>query len=162
MDILLVNFYYILLSIIIAITLFFIARYVIRKKMHNVTGTQKLLGIVSIFIIISEIIYLGTVLKLFEFAIEVITSIGVGMVILGIALQHQLKNIAAGIGVYFGSDINIGDSILIKETHGVIIELHLTKIIALTEDGGRIIIPNQKLAEDVVIVYNKKRRDIEN
>jgi len=129
--------------------------------MHNLTGTQKLLGIVSIFIIISEIAYLGTALGLFEFALEIITSIGVGMVIFGIALQHQLKNIAAGIGVYFGSDINIGDSILIKETHGVIIELHLTKIVALTEDGGRIIIPNQKLAEDVVVVYNKKRRSIE-
>jgi moderate conductance mechanosensitive channel len=81
------------------------------------------------------------------------------MVIFGIALQHQLKNIAAGIGVYFGHDINIGDSIMIKETHGVIIELHLTRIIALSEDGGRIIIPNQKLAEDVVIVYNKRRRN---
>jgi small-conductance mechanosensitive channel len=129
--------------------------------MHNLTGTQKLLGIVSILIIISEIAYLGTTLELFEFALEIITSIGVGMVIFGIALQHQLKNITAGIGVYFGSDINTGDSILIKETHGVIIELHLTKIVALTEDGGRIIIPNQKLAEDVVIVYNKKRRGIE-
>jgi len=156
------NFHYMLLSVVIAVTLFFIARYAIRKKMHNLTGTQKLLGIVSILIIISEIAYLGTTLGLFEFALEIITSIGVGMVIFGIALQHQLKNIAAGIGVYFGSDINIGDSIFIKETHGVIIELHLTKIVALTEDGGRIIIPNQKLAEDVVIVYNKKRRGFEN
>jgi len=94
--------------------------------------------------------------KLFELALEKIPSIGVGIVIFGIALQHQLKNIAAGIEVYFGSDIDIGDSILIKETHGVIIELHLTKIVALTEDGGRMIIPNQKLAEDVVIIYNKK------
>jgi len=162
MSIMLENFYYMLLSVVIAVTLFFIARYTIRKKMHNLTGTQKLLGIVSILIIISEIAYLGTSLGLFEFALEIITSIGVGMVIFGIALQHQLKNIAAGIGVYFGSDINIGDSILINETHGVIIELHLTKIVALTEDGGRIIIPNQKLAEDVVIVYNKKRRNIEN
>lgn len=51
------------LSIIVAITLFFITRYAIRKKMHNLTGTQKLLGIVSIFIMISEIAYLGTVLE---------------------------------------------------------------------------------------------------
>lgn len=79
------------------------------------------------------------------------------MVIYGIALQHQLKNIAAGIGVYFDSDIDRGDSILIKEAHGIIIELYLTKIIALTEDEGRMIIPNQKLTENVVIVYNKKR-----
>ncbi|CAD6515645.1 conserved hypothetical protein [metagenome] len=126
--------------------------------MHNVSGAQKLLGIVSLLIIIAEFIYLGRTFGLFVFALEVITSIGVGMVIFGIALQHQLKNIAAGIGVYFGHDINIGDSITIKEVHGVIIELHLTRIVALSEDGGRIIIPNQKLAEDVMVIYNKRRR----
>ncbi|MGY5150814.1 MAG: mechanosensitive ion channel domain-containing protein [Candidatus Nitrosopumilus sp. bin_6a] len=116
------------------------------------------MGIASLLIIISEIAYLGASLGLFEIALEVITSIGVGMVIFGIALQHQLKNIAAGIGVFFSSDINIGDSITINDIHGVIIEIHLTKIIALTEDGGRIIIPTQKLAEDVAIVYNKQRK----
>ena len=126
--------------------------------MKNLSGAQKLLGIASLLIIISEITYLGASLGLFEIALEVITSIGVGMVIFGIALQHQLKNIAAGIGVFFSSDINIGDSIILKDMHGVIIEIHLTKIVALTEDGGRIIIPTQKLAEDVAIVYNKQRK----
>jgi len=95
-----------------------------------------------------------------NFALEIITSVGVGMVIFGIALQHQLKNIAAGIGILFSSDINIGDSIMIKDIQGIIIEIHLTKIIALTEEGGRIIIPNQKLAEDVVVLYNKKQKGV--
>ncbi|QLH06525.1 mechanosensitive ion channel domain-containing protein [Nitrosopumilus ureiphilus] len=154
------NYYSILASFVISVTLFFITRYIINKKMHDLSGAQKLLGIVSLLIVISEIAYLGASLGLFEFALEIITSVGVGMVIFGIALQHQLKNITAGIGVFFSSDINIGDSIMIKDTQGIIIELHLTKIVALTEDGGRIIIPNQKLAEDVVIIYNKKQRGI--
>lgn len=126
--------------------------------MKNLSGTQKITGLVTVAIIISEIAFLGSFLGLFKIALEVITSIGVGMVVFGIALQHQLKNIASGIGVFLSQDINVGDSIKIKETHGVIIELHLTKIIALTEDGGRIIIPCQKLAEDFVIIYNKQRR----
>ncbi|MFB5624000.1 MAG: mechanosensitive ion channel domain-containing protein, partial [Nitrosopumilus sp.] len=63
----------------------------------------------------------------------------------------------AGFGIFFNSDINVGDSIIIKETNGVIIELHLTKIVALSEDGGRIIIPNQILAEDFIIVYSKQK-----
>jgi len=128
--------------------------------MNDLNGHQKLLGIISILIVLSEITYLGTALGLFEFALEIITSIGVGMVLLGIALQHQLKNIVAGIGIYFNREINVGDSIMIKEVKGVIIELHLTKIIALTEDGGKIMIPNQKLAEDMVILYNKQRSSI--
>ncbi len=159
MNLLSENYYHILGSIIISITLFFIVRYVINKKLQNLTGAQKLLGIASFVIVISEIAYLGAVLSLFEFALEIITSIGVGMVIFGIALQHQLKNIAAGIGVFFGHDINIGDFVKIKDVEGIIIELHLTKIIALTEDGGRIIIPNQKLAEDITVIYNKKSKE---
>jgi len=152
------NFYVILVSLVISTALLFIVRYGINKKMKNFSGTQKLTGLVTIVIIISEIIFLGSFLGLFEIALEMITSIGVGMVIFGIALQHQLKNIAAGIGVFLNPDINIGDSIIIQETHGIIIELHLTKIVALTEDGGRLIIPCQKLAEDFVTVYNKQRK----
>jgi len=151
------NFYYILTSFVISAILLIIIRFTINKKMKNFMGAPKLIGFVTIIIIITEIIYLGSSLGLFEIALELITSIGVGMVIFGIALQHQLKNIAAGIGIFFNSDINVGDLIKIKEISGVIIELHLTKIIALTEDGGRIIIPNQKLAEDFVIIFHKQK-----
>ena len=152
------EFYSLLSSLFISVISLFVIRYIIRKKMKNFVGTQKIIGFVSFIIIVSEAIYLGSSLGLFEIALEVITSIGVGMVIFGIALQHQLKNVAAGIGIFFNPDINVGDSITIKDVNGVIIELHLTKIVALSEDGGRIIIPNQKLAEDFVIVYNKQRK----
>ena len=80
--------------------LLIITRIAINKKNKKKAGTQKLLGIVSLVIIIPEIIFLGLSLGLFEFALEVITSIGVGMVIFGIALQHQLKNIVAGVGLF--------------------------------------------------------------
>ena len=151
------DYFYIILSLVVSAMTFFIMRFVINKKLKDLSGNQKLLGIVSSIILIAEGVYLGVSVGLFEFALEIITSVGVGMVILGIALQHQLKNIVAGIGIYFNSDINIGDLITIKETKGVITEIHLTKIVALTEDGGRILIPTQKLAEDFVIVYSKNR-----
>ena len=154
------NYFFIILSILISAAVFLIIQFMIKKRMRDLNGSQKLLGIASIIIVISEIAYLGTSLGLFEFALEIITSIGVGMVLLGIALQHQLKNIVAGIGIYFNREINIGDSIMIKDEKGVIIEFHLTKIIALNEDGGKIIIPNQKLAEDLVVIYNKQRNSI--
>ena len=154
------NFVLILISLVISAGFFLVFRLIIKKFMKDLNGHQKLLGIISILIVLSEVTYLGTALGLFEFALEIITSIGVGMVLLGIALQHQLKNIVAGIGIYFNREINVGDSIMVKDVKGVIIELHLTKIIALTEDGGKIIIPNQKLAEDMVILYNKQRSSI--
>lgn len=145
------------LSIAIAVALFFIARQIVLIKIGSLQGSQKVLGIITITIVLAEISYLGTNFGLFTIAIELITSIGVTMVLLGIATQHQLKNIVSGIGVFFNSDIKIGDQIKIKDDKGIIIEIHLTKTIALTEEGERIIIPNQKFAEDVVVVYHKKK-----
>ncbi len=145
------------LSVGIAAILFFVARQIVLIKIGSLQGSQKVLGIITITIILAEVVYLGTNFGLFTIAIELITSIGVSMVLLGIAAQHQLKNIVSGIGVFFNSDIEIGDQIKIKDDRGIIIEIHLTKTIALTDEGERIIIPNQKFAEDVVVVYHKKK-----
>lgn len=152
------NFYLIPISIIVSIIAFFIARAIVNhkfKKLHG--GRQKINGIISIVIAFVEIAFLGAAFGLFEFALEIITSVGVGIVFLGIALQHQLKNIVSGFGLYFGSDISVGDIVTIKEESGTIIEIHLTKTIALTDEGERLIIPNQKFAEDVTKIHPKKR-----
>lgn len=144
------------ISLAIAIGAFFIARTIIKIKLGRLHGSQKLLGIISVIIALAEIGYLGIKFGLFSFALEIITSIGVGMVILGIAMQHQLKNIVAGIGVFFNSDVDIGDIVTIKEVKGTITEIHLTRTIALTDEGERIMIPNQKFAEEVIVVYHKQ------
>lgn len=126
--------------------------------MGELQGSQKLVGIAWGVIVIAELAYLGFTFGLFEFALEVITSIGVGMVLFGITLQHQLKNIAAGIGLFFNKEVNVGDIISVKENKGTISELHLTKTIALTDEGERIIIPNQKFADEIVIIKHKQKR----
>ncbi len=146
-----------LLSIAITVILFFITRQIVAIKIGSLQGSQKLLGIITLVIVLVEVSYLGTNFGLFTIAIEVITSIGVGMVLFGIAAQHLLKNIVSGIGVFFSPDIEIGDHIKIKDERGIIIEIHLTKTIALSEEGERIIIPNQKFADEVVVIYHKKK-----
>lgn len=148
---------YPLISFVIIGFLIFLSKIIISKKFRELQGSQKLFGIILIVIILSEVAFLGFNFGLFDFALEIITSIGVGIVILGIALQHQLKNIVAGVGLFFNKEINVGDIITIKEDKGTIIELHLTHTIALTNEGDRIIIPNQKFAEDVVKIMPKKR-----
>ena len=151
----------IIISIIVSGTLFVIAKIFLKRKFHALQGHQKLLGIVIIVIILGEIVFLSVMFGLFDFALEIITSVGVGMVILGISLQHQLKNIVAGIGLFFNNEVNVGDIITIKEERGTVIELHLTHTVALDESGERIIIPNQKFAEDVIRVQHKKRQRID-
>lgn len=145
------------ISVALSVFGFCIARYMIRAKFRDMKGTEKLLGLVTAGIVLAEIIYIGTTFMLFSFALELITSIGVGMVVFGIAFQHQLKNIVAGIGLFFNKEIDVGDIIRIEEEQGTIIEMHLTHTIALTDRGERINIPNQKFAEDVLVIIHRKK-----
>ena len=149
----------IIVSLGISVGLFLVARTIIKRKMGKMQGTPKLLGIITIAIGFAESAYLGISFGLYEFALEIVTSVGVGIILLGVALQHQLKNIVSGIGLLFNTYIDIGDTIRLGEIKGTIIEIHLTKTIALTEDGEKIHIPNQKFSEDVMIISNKEKTD---
>jgi len=153
------SFVYMAISIGVALGLILITRKVVTYKLSELEGSQKLIGIVTIIIAVSEAGYLAINFGLIDFALEIITTIGVGMVFLGIAFQHQLKNIASGIGLFFGKEVNVGDIVKVKDEQGTIIEIHLTKTVAMTDDGERIVIPNQKFAEEVVKIKHATRED---
>ena len=153
------SFVYMVISIAISFGLVMITRKIVNNKLSDLEGSQKLIGIITIVIAVSEAGYLAINFGLIEFALEIITTIGVGMVFLGIAFQHQLKNIASGIGLFFGHEVNVGDIVKIKDEKGTIIEIHLTKTVALTDEGERIVIPNQKFAEEVVTIKHASRED---
>jgi moderate conductance mechanosensitive channel len=152
-----VNIFYAVISIIISLGVFVIIKIIFIKKLKNLKGTQKLLGLITVGIIISECVFLGLEFNLFEIATEFIASIGVGFALVLFSLQNNLKNAVAGIGIYLNPDIDIGDTVEIKDRKGVIIEIHLTKIVALDEDGTRIYIPTQKFVDDVTFVNHKQR-----
>lgn len=137
--------------------LYFITRQVINNKLQDLQGSDKLLGMLLIFITLGEAIYLGTTFGLFDLALEVITSIGAAAVVIGIALQNQLKNIISGIGIFLNPQINVGDKIEFDYVRCQITGLHLTKVVAVTNDGSKIIIPNHKLSEEMVEIFPKKR-----
>ncbi|NND86911.1 MAG: mechanosensitive ion channel [Nitrosopumilus sp.] len=143
------------LSVVVTVVFYFISRQIINKKLQDLQGSDKLLGMVSIGIIVGELIYLGTTFGLFNLALEVIASIGAAAVVLGIALQNQLKNAISGISIFLNSQINVGDTIEFDYVKAKIMGLHLTKTIALTEDGTKMIIPNHKFSEEMVLVFPK-------
>ena len=154
---------YSILSLIIVLGTFAVSKLIIRKKLGNLKGSSKLLGLVSVGIAAGEIIYLGVTFKIFNLAIEIIAYLGIGIWLFLIPFQTSLKNMASGISNYVNSEIDIGDFIEVKGKKGVIIEFHLTKTILLTEDGRRISIPNHRFSEDVVVIYPKdpsKRKNL--
>lgn len=147
-----------LISVAVAVITLLLVRTVINRKLYELQGSDKLVGIVTIAIVISEFIYLGKSFGLFEFAIEAITSIGAAAVVLGIAFQNQLKNTIAGISIFLNSQINVGDKLEIDYVKGTITGLHLTKITALTDDGQLMVIPNHVFSEEMFLITSKRSK----
>ena len=155
------QFGYVVLSIIIAIGVFFIAKLIIQHKLDQLKGSSKFLGLISVAIVGVEIIYLGVNFGIFTLAIEFIAYLGIGLWIILIPFQSYLKNMASGISNYMNTEIDIGDIIEIKGKRGVIVEFHLTKTILVTENGERVSVPNHKFAESVVVILPKTSRALE-
>ena len=144
------------ISLIIAGTIFLTIRTVINIKLKSLNGAQKILGLSTIGIVVVEGAYLAINFDLLTIASEIIATIGVAFALVVWSLQNNLKNMVAGIGIYLNPEIEIGDIIEVDGNKGVIIELHLTKITALSEDGVRLFIPTQKIHEEVVKIYHKE------
>lgn len=146
------NIIFAIISVVISIGLFFIAKFVIQSKLPNLKGSSKLLGIISLVIITLEAGYLGIDLGWFNVAAEVIATIGVGFFLVTFAIQNHLKNIVSGIGLYLNKNIIVGDFIEIDGIKAQIIEFHLMKTVAKTSNEKIVYIPNLKFNESVVII----------
>ena len=147
-----------IISLVISGGIFLAIRTVIKIKLKRLKGTQKMLGLITLGIIVSEGIYLGLNFDLFRIATEVIASVGVAFALVVWAIQNNLKNAVAGIGIYLNPEIDIGDIIEVDGNKGVIIDLHLTKITAMAEDGVKLYIPTQKIHEEVTRIHHKQRK----
>jgi small-conductance mechanosensitive channel len=128
------------------------------RKLSNLKGTQKLLGLISVIIIGLELTFLGVLFDLFTIAASVIASAGVAFALVSFALQNHLKNMVSGIGLYLNKRIDIGDIVEIDSKKGTIIEFHLMKTVALTDDGKFMNIPNLKFNETVVLISHKDKK----
>ena len=152
------NIIYGIISIFIAIGVFILVRTIIKVKLGNLQGTQKLLGLVLLVIVGIELTYLGLQFDLFTLAASIIASLGVAFALISFALQNHLKNMVAGIGLYLNKRIDIGDIIEIDDQKGTIIEFHLMKTIALTDEGKFMNIPNLKFSETIVLISHSERK----
>ncbi len=146
------NIIFAIISVLISIGLFFIAKFVIQSKLPDLKGSSKLLGIISLVIITLEAGYLGIDLGWFNVATEVIATIGVGFFLVTFAIQNHLKNIVSGIGLYLNNNIVVGDFIEIDGIVAKIVEFHLMRTVAKTSDGKIVYIPNLKFNESVILI----------
>jgi small conductance mechanosensitive channel len=77
------------------------------------------------------------------------SSAVVGIVV-GFASQRTLGNFVAGLLIAFTQPLRLGDEVVIENTEGVVEEIGLIYTFVRTDNGDRLVIPNEKLASDTI------------
>jgi len=102
------------------------------------------------------IIVIGIALALSQFAAiqrvatGVLASSAVLGLVVGFAARATLANAVAGVLLAITQPIRIGDLVTFEGETGVIEDVRLTYTYVRTDDGRRIIIPNERLAQNTV------------
>jgi len=71
-------------------------------------------------------------------------------IVVGFASQRTLGNFVAGLLIAFTQPLRLGDEVLVEDTQGVVEEIGLMYTFLRTENGDRLVIPNEKLASDTI------------
>ena len=86
------------------------------------------------------------------------SSAVVGIVV-GFASQRTLGNFVAGLLIAFTQPVRLGDEVVVEDTRGVVEEIGLIYTFVRTDDGDRLVIPNEKLASDTIRNSTIRSRD---
>lgn len=76
-----------------------------------------------------------------------LTALGVGSLVLGLALQDSLGNIFSGVALLFEQPISMGDWVQIGESLGQVVEVNWRSVHLKTEAEDLLVIPNSELSK---------------
>ena len=89
---------------------------------------------------------------------ELITALGVGSIVIGLALQDTLGNIFAGISILFEKPYIEGDWIRYGDYLGQVVEINWRSTRIETHHGDTVIVPNGEMATSVLMNENNRRK----
>ena len=104
----------------------------------------------AVIVVIGVATALSQFTALDRFAASVLASGAIAAAVVGFAAQQSLGNVIAGVLLAVTQPIRIGDLITFEEETGTVEDVRLTYTYVRTEDGRRIIIPNERLAQNTV------------
>lgn len=82
-----------------------------------------------------------------------IASLGIGGIIVGLALQEPLSNLAAGFMLLMSGALKEGDTINIAGYSGTVRGINVNHTVIDTFDGKRVLIPNRTVWAETLINY---------
>jgi small-conductance mechanosensitive channel len=107
-------------------------------------------------LIYAAIIVIGIALALSQFAAVkrvatgVLASSAVLGLVVGFAARQTLANAVAGVLLAITQPIRIGDFVTFEDATGTVEDIRLTYTYVRTSDGTRVVIPNERLAQNTV------------
>jgi small-conductance mechanosensitive channel len=82
-----------------------------------------------------------------------IAALGVGSIVLGLALQETLGNLMSGIALLFEKPFSIGDWISVGDDAGEVVEINWRSVQVRTRDRNLLIFPNSVLGRETIVNY---------
>jgi small-conductance mechanosensitive channel len=112
-----------------------------RVVRRSVTTTIIFVGLLSALLVIPQVRAVAGGL---------LASSAVLGIVVGFASQRTLGNFVAGLLIAFTQPVRLGDAVVIEDVEGVVEEIGLIYTFVRTENGDRLVIPNEKLASDTI------------
>jgi len=112
-----------------------------RVVRRSVTATIMFVGLLSALLVIPQVRAVAGGL---------LASSAVIGIVVGFASQRTLGNFVAGLLIALTQPLRLGDAVVIEDTEGVVEEIGLIYTFVRTENGDRLVIPNEKLASDTI------------
>jgi len=116
-----------------------ITRYRVARR--SVTTAILFIGLLSALLVIPQVRAVAGGL---------LASSAVLGIVVGFASQRTLGNFVAGLLIAFTQSLRLGDDVSVEDTEGVVEEIGLIYTFVRTENGDRLVIPNEKLASDTI------------
>jgi small-conductance mechanosensitive channel len=105
--------------------------------------------VLTIFVVVAAIA-LAQFTELERVATGILASTAILAAIVGLAAQHTLGNLVAGVQLAVSQPFRIGDRISYEERDGRVTDITLSYTYVDPGDGSHVVIPNQLLVEGVV------------
>ena len=116
-----------------------ITRYRIVRR--SVTTTIIFIGLLTALLVIPQVRAVAGGL---------LASSAVLGIVVGFASQRTLGNFVAGLLIAFTQPVRLGDDVVVESTEGIVEEIGLIYTFVRTQNGDRLVIPNEKLASDTI------------
>ena len=112
--------------------------------------------VLTIFVVVAAIA-LAQFTELERVATGILASTAILAAIVGLAAQHTLGNLVAGVQLAVSQPFRIGDRISFDEKDGRVTDITLSYTYVDPGDGSSVVIPNQLLTEG--IIHNHSTED---